>query len=91
MRGRFSGADDPSHLFARIGGGFRPCVNDEDRYRTNHPDCLPTVAVGVWIVPRQRKGVVKDKLRSFKTDFVIDFVRAILFGAPRPLQASPPM
>jgi hypothetical protein len=65
-------------------------MNNEDRDFPDQTNCLPTVSIGVRIMPSHREGIIKYELGRFKTDAVIEFVRTVLFFSPCPAQISPP-
>ena len=73
--------DDPAHFFACI------CTSLDFPDQTN---CLPTVSIGVRIMPRHREGIIKYELGRFKTDAVIEFVRTVLFFSPCPAASKLP-
>jgi hypothetical protein len=51
---------------------------------------LPTISIGVLIMPRHREGIIKYELGRFKTDAVIEFVRTVLFFSPCPAASKLP-
>jgi len=54
-------------------------MNNEDRDSPDQTNCLPTVPIGVRIMPRHREGIIKYEPGRFKTNAVIEFVRTVLF------------
>lgn len=64
---------------------------DKYRDRPDEADRLPTISIGVWIVPGHRQRIVEHQLSGLKADPVVGFVGAVLFFRPDPTHETIPV
>jgi len=84
VRRGFPRTDDTADLLAVAWYESRPCVHDDDGYRPDHTNRVPSLRVNAVVRPMHHQGVVKDKLRRIEIKAVLVLVETVLVFVPYP-------